>query len=165
MNAYTAYRGKASEALALQAFETLKERRLRGKIPMIAEVIPAEPNSEQDKEGADIKLKFHASVKERGVQVRSSEWGRRRYLFQCAQKGVDPLPCLVASPLDTPRTVLKRALRLLKIMFSSAKCRASKLVRDIREEFDTIWEKRLEHKWWRRRKRRAPHRVRMAFNY
>lgn len=163
-NVSTAQMGRVSEWLARQAFEALKERKLRGNIPQIVEVIPSEQNSEADAHSIDLLLKFH-KVKQQGIQVRSSEWGRRRYLFRCARLGVEPLPVIVANWKDSLLTVLKRALRLLRIIFRPHKRNKPKLVRDVRDDIDTVWEKKLENKWWRRRKRRAPHRVRMAFSY
>lgn len=162
----SAYRGRASEALARQAFEALKQRRLRGNIPRIVDVIPSEPNSPEDQRAIDILLKFH-TVEQRGIQVRPHEWARRRYLLDCARKGVDPLPCLVVNPRDSLWTVVKRALRLLRSIFRPAKLHAKRLMKYAHDEFNALTEleKRLEIKWWRRRTRRAPDRVKMRFAY
>ncbi|MEI8327994.1 MAG: hypothetical protein WCG02_02550 [Candidatus Taylorbacteria bacterium] len=163
-NVSSDYRGKASEALGRQAFEALMERKLRGNIPRIIEVFQPDQNSIDDQMSIDLLLKFHTAT-ERKIQIKSSEWGRRRYLFQCARRGIDPLPCLVVNWKDELKTVIKRALRLLKIMFMPVKANARKLVREFHQEFENDWEAKLEVKWWRRRKRRTPQRVRMAFAY
>jgi hypothetical protein len=157
----SAERGRLSEELARKAFEGLMERKLRGNTPRIVDVIQPEQNSEMDQHSIDLLLKFH-SVKERTVQVKSSEWGRRRYLFKCAQLGIEPLPVIVINWKDSLRYAMSKALRILRLMFRPLHRNARKIVRDAKEEFDTLWEKKLENKWWRRRNRRAPYRVRMA---
>jgi len=121
-------RGKASEALVATALTILKNRLekkyKRGQhsnsVPLITNVVHAEPNSPLDRQKKDFVINFHGG-QEVFLQVKSSERGRRKFNKICNRLGLSINVVVVDPNNDVVERVVHRLFMIIKQVFDTAR--------------------------------------------